>query len=157
NLRDVPYDAVKSFVAISEIATLPEALVVNANVPVNSLKDLIDLARSKPHQLNFSSGGVGTLSSLGMYHLMKETGTDIVPVIYSAGGSAMMVGVLGNETQMMLTSIPSASGNIEAGKIKALAVTSKTRFSGLPNVPSIAEIAAATPGLGNLKDFDEND
>jgi tripartite-type tricarboxylate transporter receptor subunit TctC len=111
NMMTLDYDPVKSLAPVSLVATLPEIMVVNSALPVNSVEDLIALAKNKPHQLNFSSGGMGTLSYLGMVDFMRATGTDFVNVSYKSGAS-MITGILGNETQVMLTSIPSAGGNL---------------------------------------------
>jgi tripartite-type tricarboxylate transporter receptor subunit TctC len=118
-------------------------LVVNPSVPVNTLKDLIALAKAKPHALNYASSGPGT-----PYHMAGElfkamAGLDIVHIPYK-GSSGARTDVLGGQVQMMFDAITTMAPNARAGKVKALATTGKTRSPVLPEVPTMAE--AGVPG-----------
>ncbi|MBI4189162.1 MAG: tripartite tricarboxylate transporter substrate binding protein [Betaproteobacteria bacterium] len=149
----LPYDTVKDFQPITLMISMPNILVVNSSLPVNSLEDLITLARSKPGQLKYASGGVGTPSHLGAELLKIMTGVDIVHVLYKGhapAGAALRKG----DVSMMFDAILLALPEIRAGKVKALAVTSAKRSSVAQEVPSAAESGLPgfdfSPGVGVL-------
>ena len=139
------YDPAKSFKAVTELVSSPDILVVNPNVPANSLGDLIQLAKSKPHQLNYGSPGTGTLQSLAMRLFMAKTGIDMVEVPFN-GGAPALVALQGGEIQVALASFSGSLPLVQAGKLRALAVSASERSAKIPNVPTIAE-AANLPGF----------
>ena len=139
----LPYDVLRDFTPITQVNTMPNVLVVNPSVPVNSVKELIALARAQPGKLNYASSGSGT-----PYHLAAElfktmAGVDIVHVPYKASGSAR-ADVLGGQVQMMFDALPTTQQQIKSGKLKGLAITSPKRSALLPDVPTMAE--AGVPG-----------
>ena len=143
----LPFDPLKDFAPISLVGTVPNVLVVGPAVPVTSVAELVTLARSKPGSLNYASPGVGTSLHLAGELFKLDTGTDILHVAYK-GGSQAQTDVMGGQVQMMFNVLPSALPQIQAGTLRALAVTGKTRSESLPNVPTMIE--AGVPGYTAL-------
>ncbi|MDI6870813.1 MAG: tripartite tricarboxylate transporter substrate binding protein [Bacillota bacterium] len=139
----LPYDPVKDFTHVVWVANAPNVLVVNASNPINSVKELIEAAKKKPGQLTFGSAGSGSTLHLAGELFKSMAGVDIVHVPYK-GGAPAMTDLLGGQIAMMFDSISQAVPHINAGKLKALGVTSATRSLALPNIPTIAE--AGVPG-----------
>jgi tripartite-type tricarboxylate transporter receptor subunit TctC len=138
-----PYDALKDFAAITEVATSPTVLMVAASVPVSSTKELIALAKAKPGQLNFGSSGIGTQFHLSGELLKLLAGIDIVHVPYK--GTALVYPDMFTGQIAMLWDVPIvALPFIKAGRVKALGVSGRKRAPVLPDVPTIAE--AGVPG-----------
>jgi tripartite-type tricarboxylate transporter receptor subunit TctC len=129
--------------AVSNIALGPSLLVVHASVPANDVKSFIALARSKPKQLTYGSGGVGNYTHLAMELFISLTGTDMVHVPYK-GGLPSVQGLLTGEVQSLFTSIATVLPQLGAGKMKALGVSTSKRNPAVPNVPTISE--AGVPG-----------
>lgn len=143
SLYKLPYDPVKAFVPVAMLAAGPNVLAVPPNFPVNSARELIALARSKPGVLNYASAGAGSFQHLGGALFVSMAKVDIVHVPYKGGGPAMMDVMAGN-TQMILGSLVQTLPQIKAGKLKALAVGGAKRSTTLPDVPTLAE--AGVPG-----------
>jgi len=143
----LPFDPLKDFVPISLIGTVPNVLVVPPSLPVKSVADLVELAKQKPGALNYASPGVGTSLHLAGELFKLDTGTQIVHVAYK-GGSQAQTDVMGGQVQMMFNVLPSALPQIQAGTLRALAVTGKTRSESLPGVPTMIE--AGVPGYSAL-------
>jgi tripartite-type tricarboxylate transporter receptor subunit TctC len=139
----MPYDPVKDFAPVTLVASVPNVLVVNPEVPAKSVQELIDLAKAKPGELNFASSGNGTSIHLSGELFKAMTGTDIVHVPYKGSGPAV-TDLLGGQVQMMFDNMPSSLPHVKAGKLRALGVTSAKRSPALPEVPTIAE--AGVPG-----------
>jgi tripartite-type tricarboxylate transporter receptor subunit TctC len=138
-----PYDALKDFTSITEIATSPTVLMVASNVPASSVKELIALAKAKPGTLNFGSSGVGTQFHLSGELLKLLAGINMVHVPYK--GTALVYPEMFSGQISMLFDVPIvALPYIKAGRIKALGVSGKRRAAVLPDVPTIAE--AGVPG-----------
>jgi tripartite-type tricarboxylate transporter receptor subunit TctC len=138
-----PFQLMRDFVPVAPVNYSDLVLVVNPSVPVNTLKELIALAKAKPHVLNYASSGPGT-----PYHMAGElfkamAGLDIVHVPYK-GSSGARTDVLGGQVQMMFDAITTMAPNARAGKVKALATTGKTRSPVMPDVPTMSE--AGVPG-----------
>ncbi len=134
---NLTYDTQADLSAVSVIANGPFVLNVNPELPVNSVKELVDYAKAHPGELNFGSAGAGSSGHLITELFMESTGTDMVHIPY-AGGGPSQVGLMGNEVQLVfdtLTSVPF----IQEGRLKALAVTTDKRWAGLPDVPSMEE------------------
>jgi tripartite-type tricarboxylate transporter receptor subunit TctC len=140
NQYKLGYDPLKSFEPISEVASAADVLVINSTLPVNSLKELIAYAKAKPGQLNFGSNGTGGLQYLEAVLLAQRAGIDMVGIPYK-GGSQLLVALLGNEIQMAFGSVLGTKSQVEAGKFKALAVSTAKRSPMLPEVPTVAEAA----------------
>ena len=143
SLYKLPYDPVKAFVPVAMIAAGPNVLAVAPNLPVNSVKELIALARQKPGQLNYASAGIGSFQHLGSALFVSMARLDIVHVPFKGGGPAMVDVIAGN-TQIMLGSLVQTLPQIKSGKLKALGVGGLRRSRTLPDVPTIAE--AGVPG-----------
>jgi tripartite-type tricarboxylate transporter receptor subunit TctC len=138
-----PFVLMRDLMAVAPINYFDMALVTPPSLPVNSVAELIALARSKPGSLNFASSGPGT-----PYHMAGElfkamTKTDIVHVPYKLA-SAARTDVIGGQVQMMIDAVGTMQGNIEAKQVKALATTGKTRSATFPNVPTLNE--SGVPG-----------
>ncbi len=134
----LPFDPVKDFAPISLLATVANILVVNAQLPVSSVKDLIDLAKRRPDTLSYASFGNGTSPHLAGALFARQAGLRITHVPYK-GGPPAMTDLLGNQVQMMFSNVPIAVPHITTGKLKALAVTSDRRLPELPNVTTMKE------------------
>lgn len=136
--RNLRYDPVKDFAPVGLLHKLPSMLVVNPTVPAKTLRELIDYARSKPGQLTFASAGHGSVSHLAGELLKTSANIDIVHVPYKGGGAAMP-DLLSGQVSMMLETIPNALPQVQAGTLRAIAVTTPVRSSAAPDVPTIAE------------------
>ena len=134
----MPYDPVADFVAISQVAVVPNVLVVHPSVPAKNLAELVALAKKEPGKLNYASLGNGTAAHLGMEMLKSEAGVDITHVPYK-GSAPAVSDLLGGQVQMMVDGLPSALPHIKAGKLRAIALTSLHRAPALPDLPTIAE------------------
>ena len=140
----MPYDAVKDFVPISLVAGVPNVLVAAPGFPVNSVKDLIDMAKKSPDKTTFASSGNGTSIHLSGELFKQLAGVQMTHVPYK-GSSAALPDVMSGQVNVMFDNAPSVMPQIKGGKLKAIAVTSGTRSPALPNVPTIAE--AGLPGF----------
>jgi tripartite-type tricarboxylate transporter receptor subunit TctC len=134
----VPYDPQKDFEPVILAVASTNVLVVNASVVATTAKELIDLIRANPGKYTFASTGTGQVSYLAGESLRLSQGLDIVQVPYNGGGPATAAVVAGH-TPITIVALAAAAPNIQAGKLRALAVMSKTRSQGLPSVPTIAE------------------
>ncbi len=134
----LPYDVTKDFTPISLVALTPSVLVVHPSLPVRSVKDLIALAKKQPNKLNYASGGVGNTMHLAAALLDTMAGIRMVHVPYKGAGPAI-VDVIGGQCDMVFVNIAPVLGHIRAGKVIAIAVTSKARAAVLPDVPTVAE------------------
>jgi tripartite-type tricarboxylate transporter receptor subunit TctC len=140
----MPYDHVKDFVPVVLVAGVPNVLVVNPSVPVNSVADLIKLAKAKPGTINFASSGSGTSIHLSGELFKTLAGVDITHVPYK-GSSPALTDLMGGQVQIMFDNLPSSLALIKSGKLRAVAVTSLKRAPALPDVPTIAE--SGLPGF----------
>jgi tripartite-type tricarboxylate transporter receptor subunit TctC len=140
--RTMPYDTVKDFAPVSLVALVANVLAVNPSVPAKDLKELIALAKAKPGTLNFATPGNGTTGHLSTELLKTMAGIALVHVPYRGSGPALQ-DLLAGQVQMTIDNIPSALPHIQAGNLRALAVTSSKRWFALPNVPTMAEAGVA--------------
>lgn len=140
----MPYDAVKDFAPITLLATTPNVLVVNPSLPVNSVKDLVAYAKAHPNKLSFGSGSNGSAGHLAGELFKVDTGTDIVHIPYKGAAPAMQA-LLAGDVQFMFDNLASATPQVKAGKLKALAVTTAKRSPLAPDLPTMAE--AGLPGF----------
>lgn len=134
----LPYDTVKSLQGVTMLASAPIILLVNPAFPPRNVKELIALAKAEPGKLNFGSGGLGSGPHLAGELFKLRTGTDIVHVPYN-GTSPGVNAVVGGQVQMMFGGISSARQLVQSGKLRAIAVTGKTRNASMPDVPTFAE------------------
>jgi tripartite-type tricarboxylate transporter receptor subunit TctC len=140
----LPYDTKKDFAAIAHVGYIPLILVVPAASPANSVKELIALAKAKPGQLQFASGGAGAGAHLSGELLKVTAGVDIVHVPYK-GNAPALNDLLGGHVSMMFDTINTALPHVKSGTLKALAVTSSKRSPLAPDVPTMIE--AGLPGF----------
>ncbi len=140
----MPYDHVKDFVPIILVAGVPNVLVVNPSVPVNSVAELIAYAKANPGKLNFASSGAGTSIHLSGELFKVMAGVDVTHVPYKGSAPALQ-DLLGGQVQFMFDNLPPSLPHIKAGKLRALAVTSTTRAPALPDLPTMAE--SGLPGF----------
>ena len=132
------FDVTKDFTPVSLAAMTPSVLVVHPSLPVRSIKDLIALAKKQPNKLNYASGGVGNTMHLAAALLDTMAGIQMTHVPYKGAGPAI-VDVIAGQCDMVFVNIAPVLGHIRAGKAVPIAVTSKTRSSVLPEVPTVAE------------------
>ena len=138
----LPYDIQRDFVPIARTAQQPLALIVNKDLPVQTLKEFIQYARANPGKLNYGSAGNGGISHLVPEMLKQETGIFIVHIPFK-GSAPAFADLMAGHVQFMAESVPQAANYAKQGKLKALAVTSAKRSPALPNVPTIIETGVA--------------
>jgi tripartite-type tricarboxylate transporter receptor subunit TctC len=135
----LPFDPIKDLVPIAMFATVPHIVVVSPEVGVGSLGELIALAKQDPGKLNFGSGGIGSPLHLAGEVLRLETGMPWTHIPYKGAGPAIIASI-SNEVQVATPSLPAALAQLQAGKLRALAVMSPKRLAMLPDVPTAAEL-----------------
>ena len=140
----LPFDTVRDFAPITLVASAPLLLVVNPKLQVNSVKELIALAKAKPGALNFANSGSGTTAHLAGEMFKRMAGVDIVSVPYKGGGPAVIDLIAGN-VQMYFSTIPAALTQVKAGRLRALAVTGGKRMSEISDIPTVSE--SGLPGF----------
>jgi tripartite-type tricarboxylate transporter receptor subunit TctC len=140
----LPYDPIKDFAPVTLVASVPNVMVVNAELAkthnINGVKDFIQLAKSRPGKLNMASSGNGTSIHLAGELFKSQTGTFMTHIPYRGSGPALL-DLVGGQIDVMFDNLPSAMQLIKGGKIKALALTSSTRSAALPEAPTIEEAA----------------
>jgi tripartite-type tricarboxylate transporter receptor subunit TctC len=139
------FDPDTELAPVSIIASLPNVLVVSPNSPYRSVQDVIAAAKEKPGTLSFASGGSGSSNHLAGELLKSLAGVDMIHVPYRGGGPAI-IAVMAGDVTMLFATLPSALAPVNGGKLRALAVTSRTRVPSLPQVPTMIE--------AGIKDFD---
>ncbi|MBI3918679.1 MAG: tripartite tricarboxylate transporter substrate binding protein [Betaproteobacteria bacterium] len=143
--KTLPYNAQRDFQPITQLTMGGNIVVVNPSVAAKSVKEFIALAKAKPGQLNYATTGTGNL--LGIAHFKLLAGIDMVAIPYKGTGQAVIDLVAGHVQFFFMNPLP-AIPHIKSGKLRALAVTSTTRSSALPDLPTVAE--AGLPGFVNL-------
>ncbi|MPZ45763.1 MAG: tripartite tricarboxylate transporter substrate binding protein [Betaproteobacteria bacterium] len=141
--RDLPYDARKDLTPISRVASQPFVYVVTPSIGVSSMKELIALARSRPGELRYGSGGAGGASHLGTELLRTMTGIDMVHVPYK-GTAPALTAMLAGEIHVQLIGIATVLPHIKAGRMRALAVSGARRSAVAPELPTVAESGVAS-------------
>jgi len=134
----LPYNAERDFRTVSELVATPNILVVHASVPARSVKELVALAKGKPGQITFASGGSGTANHLSSELFKYVAGLDLVHVPFKGTGPALTA-VLSGQVQMMFSNMLPAMPQVRAGKLIGLATTSAKRSPAAPDVPTVAE------------------
>lgn len=132
------FDITKDLTPIALAAKVPNVLVVNPGVPVNTVQELIDYGKKNPGKLNFASSGSGTSIHMAGELFKLETKLDVSHIPYK-GSSPAVTDLIGGQVQYMFDNMPSAWPQVQAGKLRALAVTTPTRSPAAPNVPTMQE------------------
>jgi len=135
---NLPYDPVKSFAPVAWVARVPNVLVVHPSVPARNVKELVALAKARPGQLNYGSGGNGSAANLATEYFKMQTGTAILHIPYR-GTAPAVTDLVGGQIQVLFTGAPAVIGQIKSGQLRALAVSSPQRVSALPDLPTVAE------------------
>lgn len=143
---NLKFDIFKSFTPVTLIGSVENVLVVNSSVQATTVNELLALAKAKPGELNYGSGGVGTQAHIGMELLASHAGVKMLHVPYKGVGESLSA-LVGGQVNMILAQIPAVMPFIQAGKVRPLAVASANRNPLLPNVPTVNEAA-------NLKGFE---
>jgi len=139
----LPYDTFKDFTAISEVAYSPLAVVVSKDNPEKNLQELLAIARQKPESLSYGMSGNGTSAHLAGELLNYMAGVKILAIPYKGGAPALMA-VIAGDIPISINPLPEVVGQLEGGKVRAIAVTTATRSTMLPDVPTVAE--SGVPG-----------
>lgn len=143
--KNLPWDPIKDLTPVAHVAYTPIVIATSVNSPFKTMDDVIAAAKAQPGKLTYGSPGNGTSIHLAGVLLEKATGTQLVHVPYKGSNPALMDALSGN-VDLLVSSVPSAIGQIKAGKLRAIAVTSAKRSSSLPDVPTLIE--------SGIKDFD---
>ena len=143
--KNMGFDPGQDLLPITLVASGPQVIVVNPTLPVKTLKELIDLAKSKPGTLNYGHAGIGSQTHLAAENFLYTTGLEIQNIPYKGEGPAITDLVAG-QINLATPNLPAAIQFINGGKLRALAVTGKERSPALPNVPTAAE---TVPGFEN--------
>ncbi len=139
----LPYDTLKDLTPVTMLAEQPNVIVVHPSVPAASLRDLIALARAKPGQISYASGGIGSNSHFATVLFLMAAKIDMLHVPYKGLGPAVTE-LVGGQVQMAVSNVSTALPHIKAGKLRLLAVTTKKRFPLLPDAPTADE--SGVPG-----------
>jgi len=142
-LKTKPYDPEKDFAPISLLVVVPNVLVVNPELPAKTVAELLALLKAKPDEFAYASSGNGTPLHLSGELFKKMAGVSMQHIPYKGAGPALN-DVIGNQVPIMFDNLPSSSGHIKAGTLRALAVTTAERAPSFPDVPTVAE--AGIPG-----------
>jgi len=140
--RHLPYDPVRDFVPVTEATAAPYLLVVYPGIEAKSVKELIALAKANPDKLNYASGGVGSAQHLAAELFAYMAGIHMVHVPFK--GAVNVPEVIAGRVQMLMSGLPQGLPHVQAGRLRALGVTTRKRSPAAPNVPAIAE--AGVPG-----------
>jgi len=138
--RKFSIDAARDFVAVAPAGVSPSVLVVHPSMPVRSVKELIALGKAKPGAINFGSGGLGTTPHMAGELFSLQAGIKMVHVAYR-GEAPAINDLLGGQLDLIFANLSAVIGNVKAGSLRALAVTSAQRAASAPDIPTIAEVA----------------
>jgi tripartite-type tricarboxylate transporter receptor subunit TctC len=146
----LPYDIQRDFAPVSQIAIAPNIMVVNPELPVKNVKEFIAYAKARPGALNYASGGNGSSAHMSMELFKSMAGIDLLHVPYK-GSSPALTDVITGQVSAMIVNMPPAVPFVKAGKLRALAVTTRNRSPLLPEVPTVAE--SGLPGYETVAWF----
>ena len=141
--RNLPFDPVKDFAAVSSTAVIPLVLLTHPSVPVSNVREFVDYARAHPGKLSYGSAGAGNVTHLGALLFLRSAGVEAVHVPYRGSAPAMQ-DLLGGQVQMMFADGPSAMPHLSGGKIRPLGVGNPEPSALFPGIPTIA--ASGVPG-----------
>ena len=133
-----PFDAVRDFAPVTQLTQSPNVWLVSLSFAGQTMKDLVDIAKAKPKQIDYASSGVGSMQHLGGELLNKMAGIQLSHVPYK-GGPPGLVDVLGGRVPVMVSGMQGALPYVKSGKVRGLAVTTKKRFAALAELPTVAE------------------
>ena len=136
--RNLTWDPVRDFAPVAMVAVSPHVIAVNPAVPVKTLRELVELAKSSPNSLNYASPGSGSVPHVGMELFKQQTGIQVVHVPYKGAGP-MMQDVVGGAVQVTVATPPSLLGFVQSGRVRPLAVAARQRHPLMPDVPTTAE------------------
>jgi tripartite-type tricarboxylate transporter receptor subunit TctC len=137
-MSNYPFDTLRDFQPLTVVGFIPHAVVVRPDFPAKNLQELVAMAKAKPDTLSYGSSGNGTSAHLGGALFASRAGIKVTHVPYRGAGPAVQ-DLMGGQIQFMFLDMSSALAQIKAGKLRALAVAPAKRFSGLPDVPTVAE------------------
>ena len=140
--KQLPYDSVRDFDPVGQVATAPLVFVVHPSVPAHSIKELVALAKARPDKLNYASGGEGGINHLPAEMFKTMTGAGITHIPYKGSGPALTA-LLAGETQLMIATVGSCLPQVRSGKLRALALAGARRSALLPDLPTVAESGLA--------------
>jgi tripartite-type tricarboxylate transporter receptor subunit TctC len=138
-----PFSFARDFLPVAFIARVPNVMEVHPSMPVKTVKEFIALAKSKPGQINYASSGSGTSIHMSAELFRMMTGVNILHVPYKGSGPAL-VGLLSGEVSVMFDNLTPSMGHIRSGRLRPIAITTATRYPGLPDLPTVAE--SGVPG-----------
>jgi tripartite-type tricarboxylate transporter receptor subunit TctC len=144
SLNKVPYDPIRDFTPITQVSSQPYLMCIHPSVPAKSVQGFVELAKSRPGQLNYGSAGSGTAVHLAGELFKLMTGTHLIHIPYKGGGPATLA-LMSGETALLFASLPSILPQAKAGKVRALAVSSAARTDAAPALPTVAE--SGLPGF----------
>ena len=136
--RRAPFDAVRDFAPVTQLTQSPNVWLVTLSFSGQTMKDLVDIAKAKPKQIDYASSGVGSMQHLGGELLNKMAGIQLSHVPYK-GGPPGLVDILGGRVPVMVSGMQGALPYVKSGKVRGLAVTTKKRFAALSELPTVAE------------------
>lgn len=136
--KQLPFDPIRDFEAITLVATLPHIVIIHPSVPAKSIGDLIALAKARPGDINYATSGVATSTHMAAELFMHLTGTKMTHIPYK-GGAPSIVAMLAGQCQVNFAAISTAIPHVRSGKVRALAVSSAKRSAAAPEFPTIAE------------------
>ena len=136
--RNLPFDTLRDFAAVSMFSESPNVLVVPAKLPAQNVQDLVALARKSPGKLNYSSAGVGTTQHLAAELFKLRTGTYIVHIPYK-GSAPSLTALIAGEVDLSFANVPAIHGHVTSGRLRALAAAASRRDPQLPDVPTMKE------------------
>ena len=151
-IHKLPFDPYKAWEPIALFVTSPFVIAVNPDLPVTSLKELIALAKAKPGDIQYASGGVGGGMHTGMELFKLLAGVDLLHVPFRGGGPGSIDVIAGN-TKALVATVSSLSGHIRGGKLRGLAVSAPKRVAAIPDVPTFIEAGLPEYQAGNWIGF----
>lgn len=137
--RSMPVDTQKDLMPVTLVAEVPSILVINPGIGANTVAEFVTLAKSKPGELNFASPGPASMNRLEMERFMRFANLKIVHIPYKGGAGPAVTGLIGGETQVMFVTLSSALTFVQAGRLKALGISTAGRVESLPQVPTMVE------------------